>query len=130
MILTFKNLLLISVLFVYGCQERRENKTLSISIEKIKPENDLDLIEIDTTLLFNVWSMDRTAPHADFILEKDFFMTTEGVYNYSLNDNVISVTFPDYKLEGLIKHISKDTLKIKWKENISATEYLNYIDGF
>jgi len=132
-----RNILLTLILsiIISSCKEKKESIPLENNVEinttelaKTQIEN--KSITIDTTLLFNVWSADRTAPHADFLLDKDSYQTVEESHNYSLTKNIIEIQFPNSKLKGIINYLSKDTLKIMWNDDRLETTYLTYKNGY
>jgi hypothetical protein len=80
---------------------------------------------IDTSLLFSIWTSDPNGPHADFVFSsKSFFVVDydgDGDMPYALLDKKLKVYYNDFEQEGEIISVSKDTLKIKWKDY----EYIN-----
>jgi hypothetical protein len=72
-------------------------------------------------LLFGIWTYDPEGPHADFELTKKSFYVVDydgnGDMPYIINRDTITVYYPDYVSVGIIKSVTKDTLKIDWDKN-------------
>jgi hypothetical protein len=77
--------------------------------------------KFDLKLLFGIWTLDPAGPHADFSLtEKSFYVVDydgDGDMPYILNHDTIRVFYNDYCSIGIIKKVTKDSLKINWDEN-------------
>ena len=72
-------------------------------------------------MLFGIWASDPDGPHADFELTKKSFYVVDydgdGAMPYILNHDTIKVFYEDYVRVGIIKSVTKDTLKIDWGGN-------------
>ncbi|PKH69103.1 hypothetical protein CXF59_02250 [Flavobacterium sp. ALD4] len=72
-------------------------------------------------LLYGIWTYDLEGPHADFELTKKSFYVVDydgnGDMPYIINQDTITVYYPDYVSVGIIKSVTKDTLKIDWDKN-------------
>ena len=77
--------------------------------------------KFDLNLLFGIWASDPDGPHADFELTKKSFYVVDydgdGAMPYILNYDTIKVFYEDYVRVGIIKSVTKDTLKIDWGGN-------------
>lgn len=77
--------------------------------------------KFDMELLFGIWTYNPEGPHADFQLTKKSFYVVDydgdGNMTYIINQDTIKVYFEDYVSIGVIKKVTKDTLKIDWDEN-------------
>jgi hypothetical protein len=87
---------------------------------------------IDTSLLFSIWTSDPTGPHADFVFSgKSFFVVDydgNGDMPYILLDKKLKVFYNDFVQEGEIISVSKDSLKIKWKDYDLINNYVKWKD--
>ena len=72
-------------------------------------------------LLFGIWTYDPVGPHADFELTKKSFYVVDyegdGNMPYIINQDTLKVFYKDYVSVGIIKGVTKDTLKIDWDKN-------------
>lgn len=94
---------------------KKEQKTESQKQNKIiNPKFDLEL-------LFGIWTYDSQGPHADFELTKKSFYVVDydgdGDMPYIINQDTLKVFYKDYVSVGIIKDVTKDTLKIDWDNN-------------
>lgn len=107
---------------------KKENKIVeSISeknsaIENKRPkQSKIIKSKFDLNLLFGIWASDPDGPHADFELTKKSFYVVDydgdGAMPYILNHDTIKVFYEDYVRVGIIKSVTKDTLKIDWGGN-------------
>lgn len=93
------------------------------SIENINRPKQTKIIKskFDLKLLFGIWTYDPEGPHADFELTKKSFYVVDydgdGHMPYVLNHDTIKVYYNDYVRIGIIKSVTKDTLKIDWDKN-------------
>lgn len=75
--------------------------------------------ELDTTLLFGIWTSDLDGPHADFELTRKSFYVVDydgnGDMPYELLDRNLKIYYNDFIQEGKVISVDKDTLKINWK---------------
>lgn len=85
---------------------------------------------LDTTLLFGIWTSDPDGPHADFELTgKSFYVVDydgDGDMPYELNGKKIKIYYNDFIQEGKIISVSKDTLKIQWKDFDNIKNYVKW----
>lgn len=85
---------------------------------------------LDTTTLFGVWTSDPNGPHADFELtSKSFYVVDydgDGDMPYELNDTKLKIYYNDFIQEGKIIAVSKDTLKIQWKDFDNINNYVKW----
>jgi hypothetical protein len=76
--------------------------------------------DLDTTLLFGIWTSDPDGPHADFELTSKSFYVVDydgnGDMPYELSDRNIKIYYNDFIQEGKVISVDKDTLKINWKD--------------
>ncbi len=121
-------------LFLLSCAEKKEEKE---SVNETIPATELSKSDIeknptaiDTSLLFKGWATDRSAPHVDFLLTKDEYITTERSLPYTLNGNHIEIESDGFRTKGIINHLSNDTLKITWANDRLETIYLSYKNGY
>jgi hypothetical protein len=77
-------------------------------------------IEVDTTELFGIWTVDPKGPHADFWLTKDSYYVVDydgvGDMPYILNGRTITIFFEHGKQVLEILSTSNDTLRTFSKE--------------
>lgn len=77
--------------------------------------------KVDLKLLFGIWTYDPNGPHADFELtNKSFYVVDydgDGDMPYVLKQDTIKVYYNDYVSIGIIKSVTKDTLKMDWDKN-------------
>jgi hypothetical protein len=85
---------------------------------------------LDTTLLFGIWTSDPAGPHADFHLtNKSFYVVDydgDGDMPYELTDRKIRIYYNDFIQEGKVISIDKDTLKIMWKDFDYINNYVRW----
>lgn len=100
-----------------------EKNTDIESLENINRPKQSKIIKskFDLRLLFGIWTYDPDGPHADFELTKKSFYVVDyngdGDMPYVLNQDTIKVYYNDYVGIGIIKSVTKDTLKIDWDKN-------------
>ncbi len=86
---------------------------------------------LDTALLFGIWTSDPDGPHANFELtSKSFFVVDydgDGDMPYELNGNKIKIYYNDFIQEGKIISVDKDTLKIQWKDFGNINSFVRWI---
>ena len=127
-----KYIILVCIFIVVSCKKVESGKqngivkTVSeknIEIEKaqnVERPKQTEIINprFDLNLLFGIWTYDPNGPHADFELTKKSFYVVDydgnGDMPYSINQDTIKVYYPDYISIGIIKSVTKDTLKIEW----------------
>lgn len=99
------------------------NKTLKEQKADVKDKVDVFPIEN----IYGIWTDDISGPHADFELtEKSFYVVDydgNGDFKYKINDNKITVFYPDSEQTGLIKKAKNDSLIIYW----NSGEYKTYL---
>jgi hypothetical protein len=85
---------------------------------------------LDTSLLFGIWTSDPNGPHADFKLtSKSFFIVDydgDGDMPFELTDRKIKIYYNDFIQLGKIISIDKDTLKIIWKDYDFINNYVKW----
>lgn len=86
--------------------------------------------DIDTTLLFGIWTIDADGPHADFQLTgKSFYVADydgDGDMPYELKGNHLKIFYSDNVQEGNIYSVDKDTLKILWNKDDIMHKYVRW----
>ncbi len=99
--------------------------TDTIETEMQRPVESIIETRLDTTLLFQTWTLDPDVPHADFVLSaKSFYVVDydgDGDMVYALKQDHLTVFYDDYVQKGEIMSLTKDTLKIKWGAADTAT---------
>ncbi len=100
-------------------------------IENIeRPEKSIINTKLNTSNLFAIWTADPKGPHADFEITKDFFSVTDydgnGDMPFELIGNHLKVYYNDFIQEGEIISVSKDSLKIRWKDFENANNYVKW----
>jgi hypothetical protein len=87
-------------------------------------------LEIDSTKLFGTWSQDPTAPFSDFYITAKSFnildFESKSDTPYILDKNEITFFHKDKRHKGIITSTENDTLKIKWTNNSTETEYVRF----
>jgi hypothetical protein len=125
-------LLFIIALIIFSCQ-KVENGNKTNVVEKVSEKNtNIEKAErpkqskivnskFDLELLFGIWTYDPNGPHADFELTRKSFYVVDydgnGDMPYVINQDTIKVYYEDYESVGIIKAVTKDTLKIDWDKN-------------
>ncbi|MFP3595572.1 hypothetical protein SB679_02510 [Chryseobacterium sp. SIMBA_029] len=150
-----KYVLIICVLTAISCEKKetaneiniensirpkKENKIVEIvskknkdieSIQDVDRPNESKIIKskFDIKLLFGIWASDPEGPHADFDLNKKSFYVVDydgdGDMPYIINEDSLKVYYNDFVNVGIIKKVTKDTLKIDWNEN-GTTNYVKW----
>jgi len=86
--------------------------------------------KIDTSKLFNIWTLDPDGPHADFVISKNEFYIVDydgdGDMPFILKRDSLTVFYNDFILKGRIINVTNDSLKIWWEETNSATNYVEW----
>jgi hypothetical protein len=127
-----RQILLITALIIISCQ-KGENRNKSNVVEKVSAKNiNNEKVErpnqskivnpkFDLNLLFGIWTYDPKGPHADFELTRKSFYVVDydgnGDMPYIINQDTIKVYYEDYESVGIIRSVTKDTLKIDWDKN-------------
>lgn len=87
-------------------------------------------INIDTSLLYGVWAFDIYDPHAVFLISKDKFQFADidrfGIVDYDLDGNELTIYNKGFIQWGKITSITKDSLKIKWRDTEIETKYVRF----
>lgn len=100
------------------------------AIQIDRPQKSFIKTRLDTTLLFDIWTIDRKGPHADFKLsDKSFYVVDydgDGDMLYLLLDRKLTIYYNDFVQEGEITFLTKDTLQIRWKDQETDTQYLTW----
>ncbi len=117
----------IEFIFEHGAFPRKK-ETIVISPELVKFK---DLIKtLDLNLLYGVWAYDITDPHAEFMINKDEFYLADtdgdGSFKYALENNQLKVFYKEATQLGEVIFVSKDSLKIKWKDALDVTKYVRF----
>ena len=85
---------------------------------------------LDTSMLFDVWVSDTSAPVADFDVSSKFWNIQDydgdSQMPYILQDNSLKIYYNDFIQEGEIISLCKDTLTIKWNDFNKATYYVRW----
>lgn len=101
--------------------ESVSEKSTDIENSKHPKQSKIINSKFDLNLLFGIWASDPDGPHADFELTKKSFYVVDydgdGAMPYILNHDTIKVYYEDYVRVGIIKSVTKDTLKIDWDKN-------------
>jgi hypothetical protein len=145
--------IIISILVLnnFSCKNEKKNKALILGLETILKTNSIAVfnyskreiknseqleesifrnLEVDTTKLFGTWTQDPTAPFADFRLSAKSFnvvdFESDSDIPYKLDKNEITVFYKDKSHKGIITLTENDTLKIKWANNNTETEYVKF----
>ena len=86
--------------------------------------------DLDTSLLFGIWTTDPEGPHADFCLSDQSFYVVDydgdGAMPYFLKKDKITVGYPDFDYSGKIEHVLEDLLIIQWEGNPTASIYVPF----
>lgn len=86
--------------------------------------------QLDTALLFGIWTSDPEGPHADFDLSsKSFFVVDydgDGDMPYELIGNKMKIYYNDFIQEGEIISDGKNSLKIRWKDFEEINTYVRW----
>ncbi len=150
-----KYLLIICVLIAISCKKKESAKETNIEnstlpkienriVETVSEKNtDIESTQnidrpklskivkskFDIKLLFGIWTNDPEGPHADFELSKKSFYVVDydgnGDMPYIINEDSLKVYYNDFVSVGIIKKVTKDTLKIDWDEN-GITNYVKW----
>jgi len=95
-----------------------------------RPNTSTIKTNLDTTLLFGIWTSDPEGPHADFQLtSKSFYVVDydgDGDMPYELTDRKIKIYYNDFIQEGKVISVDKDTLKIMWKDFDYINNYVRW----
>ncbi|AWH83649.1 hypothetical protein HYN59_00305 [Flavobacterium album] len=114
----------------HGYNELAGDREMTLTVSDYNTDNPEIQIErpdkssvetsLDTTLLFNAWTLDNEGPHADFVFSpKSFFVVDydgNGDMPYELKGNHLKIYYNDFIQEGEILSVSKDSLKIRWRD--------------
>lgn len=95
-----------------------------------RPQNSIINTELDTALLFGIWTSNPDGPHADFSLTGNSFYVVDydgnGSLPYELTDNRLKIYYNDFILEGKVISVGKDTLQIMWKAFDTTNSYVRW----
>ncbi|HSY60559.1 MAG TPA: hypothetical protein VK796_01735 [Cytophaga sp.] len=118
---------------------RDGRKTFSVSdyntdneeIENIaRPSASSIQTQLDTALLFGIWTTDPNGPHADFkITNRSFYVVDydgDGDMPYELADDKLNIYYNDFIQEGKIISVSKEHLQIIWEGNEDTTTFVRW----
>jgi hypothetical protein len=96
-----------------------------------RPNTSTIKTNLDTTLLFDIWTNDPKGPHADFKLtSKSFYVVDydgDGDMPYELTDRKLKIYYNDFIQEGKVISVDKDTLKIMWNDFDFVNNYVRWI---
>ncbi len=85
-----------------------------------RPEESIADTQLDTTLLFETWTSDPEAPHADFVFSpKSFYIVDydgDGDMPYELKGDHLKIYYDDFIQYGEILSVTKDSLAIRWRD--------------
>jgi hypothetical protein len=130
-----KHLFIFCILIIISCkkvesgneakiiQTVTEKNTEIEKVQKTERQKQSKIInpKFDLELLFGIWTYDPKGPHADFELTKKSFYVVDydgdGDMPYIINQDTLKVFYKDYVSVGIIKGVTKDTLKIDWDKN-------------
>ena len=143
--------IIISILVLnnFSCKNGKKNKTLILGLETTPKTDLMDVYDsgkrkiesiepsvkiifknlvIHTTKVFGTWTQDPTAPFADFRLSAKSFNVVDfdSDIPYLLDKNEITVFYKDKSHKEIITSTENDTLKIKWANNSTETEYVRF----
>lgn len=95
-----------------------------------RPNSSTIKTNLDTTLLFGIWTSDPEGPHADFqFTSKSFYVVDydgDGAMPYELIDRKIKIYYNDFIQEGKVISVDKDTLKIMWRDFDYINNYVRW----
>ncbi|MFN3404266.1 MAG: hypothetical protein ACK40G_09255 [Cytophagaceae bacterium] len=96
-----------------------------------RPARSTVITKLDTVALFGIWTMDPEGPHADFQFSKESFYVVDydgdGDMPYELINRKLKIYYNDFIQEGEIISVTKDTLKVKWKEYEFVNSYVRWL---
>jgi hypothetical protein len=86
--------------------------------------------DIDTSLLFTIWTSDPAGPHADFVFSsKSFYVVDydgDGDMPYEIKGRSLKIFYNDFVKDGQFVSVTADTLKIKWREFDFVNSYVKW----
>ncbi len=95
-----------------------------------RPKKSVIKTTLDTSLLFDVWVSDTTAPVADFDVSQKFWNIQDydgdSQIPYILEDKNLKIYYNDFLQEVKILSLSKDTIVIKWADFDKETYYVRW----
>ncbi|MEL1243761.1 hypothetical protein AAEO56_05765 [Flavobacterium sp. DGU11] len=126
----------------HGYNELAGDRDMTLTVSDYNTDNpdihidrpDKSTVEttLDTTLLFETWTLDNEGPHADFVFSpKSFFVVDydgNGDMPYELKGNRLKIYYNDFLQEGEILSVSKDSLRIRWRDADTAS-YVKWKDN-
>ncbi|MFM7856269.1 MAG: hypothetical protein ACKO96_31195, partial [Flammeovirgaceae bacterium] len=67
---------------------------------------------------------------ADFWIKREYFYVVDydgdGAMPYELKGDSLTIYYNDFIQKGIIKHITKDSLTIKWSGHGELTKYIQW----
>lgn len=95
-----------------------------------RPSKSYIISDIDTALLFDIWVYDPNGPHADFVLDADYFDVADydgdSRMPYILQQRNLIVFYNDGIQYGKVVSLTKDLLKIHWHNMVDTTNYVRW----
>jgi hypothetical protein len=86
--------------------------------------------EINLDLVYGVWAFEKSDPHASFMINKDEFYIVDydgdGSIKYTLKGNQLKIFYDEFTQWGKITSVTKDSLKIKWRDTEIETKYVRF----
>jgi hypothetical protein len=115
--------------YIEPCIKQSVNFQEVIRKDYLRPaKSNISKTSIDTSLLFNIWSVDSTGPHADFsINSKEFYIVDydgDGAMPFFLSDSSIAVFYEDRVEHGSIIYLDPKQLTILWRNNEVSIDYI------
>jgi hypothetical protein len=94
-------------------QQKSDTSTTSPRLAETTKDSHLRIENI-----LGIWTTDPNGPHADFMINKEtyFIVDNDGQseFPYKVNNDTITIDFPDNVTKGIISKAANDTLVIKW----------------
>ncbi len=113
----------------YGISEYNTDLENIKNIDRPKTSQLID-IAVDTSLLFNIWTLDPKGPHADFWIRRgEFFVVDydgDGAMPYILDRDSLTIFYNDFIQKGRILKVTSENLTIKWNDADGSTDYLRW----
>lgn len=95
-----------------------------------RPSKNVIESDIDTAMLFDIWTTDANGPHADFVWNADYFDVADydgdSRMPYILKGRKLKVFYNDGIRYGELVSLTNDTMKIHWQEMDAATSYIRW----
>jgi hypothetical protein len=95
-----------------------------------RPDKPIINTSLDTALLFGIWTSDPDGAHADFdFTRKSFYIVDydgNGDMPYHLIGDQLTIYYNDFIQEGQILSVTRDTLKLRWKDYDEPNFYVRW----